>query len=54
MKSGTLYLYDINTKEGNRIYEKGLTVLFEDCVRELLGKDTDIKISYSIDKKVFL
>jgi len=53
MKSGDLYLYDINTKEGNKIYEKGLTILFETCVREILGKDTDIKISYSIDKGIF-
>lgn len=53
VKSGKLYLYDINTKEGNKIYERGLTVLFESCVRDLFGKQTFIKISYSIDKGVF-
>ena len=53
VKSGKLYLYDINTKEGNKIYERGLTVLFESCVRDLFGKQTFIKISYSIDKGIF-
>ena len=53
VKSGTLQLYDLNTKEGNKIYERGLIILFESCVRELLGKDTMIKISYSIDRGVF-
>ena len=30
-----------------------MTVLFESCVRDLFGKQTFIKISYSIDKGVF-
>lgn len=53
VRSGTLYLYDMNTKEGNKIYERGLIILFENCVREILGKDTNIKISYSIDRGIF-
>lgn len=53
IKSGKLVLYDINSKEGNKTYEKGLTVLFESCVRDILGKDTTIKISYSVDGGVF-
>ena len=53
IKSGTLNLYDMNTKEGNTIYERGLILLFEKSVRELLGKDVKIKVSYSIDKGVF-
>ena len=53
IKSGTLNLYDMNTKEGNKIYERGLILLFEKSVRELLGKDVKIKVSYSIDKGVF-
>ena len=28
IKSGTLYLYDINSKIGNRVYEKGLIYLY--------------------------
>lgn len=53
IKSGILNLYDMNTKEGNKIYERGLILLFEKSVRELLGKDVKIKVSYSIDKGVF-
>lgn len=53
VRSGTLYLYDMNTKEGNKIYERGLIILFENCVREILGKDIQIKICYSIDRGVF-
>ena len=53
IKSGTLNLYDMNTKEGNKIYERGLILLFENSVREFLGKDVKIKVSYSIDKGVF-
>lgn len=53
VRSGTLYLYDMNTKEGNKIYERGLIILFENGVREILGKDTNIKISYSIDRGIF-
>ena len=33
LKSGNIILYDLNTKEGNKIYEKGLTIFFESCVR---------------------
>ena len=53
VKSGVLFLYDMNTKEGNKIYERGLTILFENCLRDILGKDSSIKICYSIDKGIF-
>lgn len=53
IRSGLLNLYDMNTKEGNKIYERGLVILFEKSVREHLGKDTRVKISYSIDKGIF-
>jgi len=52
-KSGKLYLYDINTKQGNKIYEKGLLLLFEVCTKEALGKETEVIVRYSIDKGVY-
>ena len=52
-KSGTLTLYDINTKEGNKIYEKGLLYLFEVSAVEILGKNAKITVRHSIDKGVF-
>ena len=53
IKNGDLILYDINTKYGNKIYEKGLTFLFKVSALEILGKDTKIKIRHSIDKGIF-
>ena len=52
-KSGNLELYDINTKQGNKIYCHGLLYLFEVCTREILGKDTKIIVKYSLDKGTF-
>ena len=52
-KSGKLILYDINSVYGNRIYEKGLTVLFRLSALEVLGKETEIKIRNSIAKGIF-
>ncbi|MBQ8218999.1 MAG: nucleoside kinase [Bacilli bacterium] len=52
-RSGTLTLYDINSSYGNRIYEKGLTVLFKISALEVLGKDISIKIRHSIDRGIF-
>lgn len=52
-KNGTLSLYDINTKEGNKIYERGLIYLFELSCLEILGKDTEIIVKHSIDKGIF-
>ena len=49
-RSGKLYLYDINTSNGNRVYEKGLIFLFKKSALEVLGKDTNIKIRHSIDR----
>ena len=52
-KSTKLYLYDINTKQGNKIYEKGLLLLFEVSAKEVLGKDIEVIVRFSIDKGVY-
>lgn len=52
-KNSKIYLYDINTKQGNKIYEKGLLLLFEVSVKEVLGKDTEVIVRFSIDKGVY-
>ena len=52
-KSGTLSLYDINTKQGFKIYERGLLYLFEVSALKVLGKDTKIIVKYSLDKGIF-
>ena len=53
IKSGNLVLYDINTKQGNKIYEKGLLFLFKVCVNEILGNKVHVKVKYSIDHGIF-
>ena len=52
-KSGRLSLYDINTCQGNKIYEKGLIYLFELAAIEVLGKGTSITVKHSIDRGIF-
>lgn len=52
-KSGKLSLYDLNTMQGNKAYERGLLYLFENCTREILGEDTPIYVKYSIDKGIY-
>ena len=52
-KSGKLSIYDLNTSEGNKIYERGLLFLFEACALEVLGKNTQIYVKYSIDRGIF-
>ena len=52
-KSGTLSIYDINTPEGNKIYERGLLYLFEYAVNIVLGRETKVIIKHSIDKGIF-
>lgn len=52
-KSGKLSLYDVNSKDGNKIYEKGLLYLFEVSAVEVLGKDTTIIVKHSIDKGIY-
>lgn len=52
-KNGTLFLYDINTKQGNKVYERGLLYLFEVVALEVLGKDTKIIVKYSLDKGIY-
>ena len=41
-KNGTLQIYDINTLEGNRIYERGLLYLFIYVTNNVLEKDTKV------------
>lgn len=53
VNNGELYLYDINTPQGNKIYERGLIFLFEVAVWEVLGKFTKVKIKHSIDKGIY-
>ena len=52
-KSGTLSLYDINTKQGNKIYERGLLYLFIYVTNNILEKDTKVIVKHSIDKGIF-
>lgn len=52
-KSGKLSLYDLNTMQGNKAYERGLLYLFEACAIDVLGKDTPIYVKYSIDKGIY-
>ena len=53
MKSGDLVLFDITSSHGNKMYERGLTFMFEVCTLKVLGKDTKIKIRHPIDKGLF-
>lgn len=52
-KNGTLQIYDINTLEGNRIYERELLYLFIYVTNNVLGKDTKVIVKHSIDKGIF-
>lgn len=52
-KNGTLQIYDINTLEGNRIYERGLLYLFVYVANNILEKDTKVIVKHSIDKGIF-
>ena len=52
-KNGTLQIYDINTLEGNRIYERGLLYLFIYVANNILEKDTKVIVKHSIDKGIF-
>ena len=52
-KNGTLQIYDINTLEGNRIYERGQLYLFIYVTNNVLGKDTKVIVKHSIDKGIF-
>ncbi len=52
-KNGALQIYDINTLEGNRIYERGLLYLFIYVTNNVLEKDTKVIVKHSIDKGIF-
>lgn len=52
-KNGTLQIYDINTLEGNRVYERGLLYLFIYVTNNILEKDTKVIVKHSIDKGIF-
>lgn len=53
VKSGFLTLYDINTKRGNMMYEKGLSIVFKAALTDVLGKNVKFRVRHSIDKGVF-
>ncbi len=53
VKNGTLTLFDINSKYGNKIYETGLIYLFVSCVKDILGSDVTVRVRYSIDKGIY-
>jgi len=52
-RNGKLSLYDLNTMQGNKAYERGLLYLFEICATEILGINTKIYVKYSIDKGIY-
>ena len=52
-RSGELFLYGIDSSQGSKVYEKGLTFLFKVSALEVLGKNINIKIRNSIDRGVF-
>lgn len=53
MKSGHLTLFDINTIQGNKIYERGLVLLFMTCAKKILGNNVCIRIRQPIDKGIY-
>jgi len=53
LKSGTLKLYDISSSQGNKIYERGLMLLFEVASKKILGEDVKIKIRHPIGKGIY-
>ncbi len=52
-KSGILKLYDITSIQGNKIYEKGLLLLFEVSALKVLGINTKIKIKQPVGKGIY-
>ena len=52
-KSGVLKLYDITSIQGNKIYEKGLMLIFEISALKVLGNDTKIKIKQPVGKGIY-
>ncbi|MDO5569096.1 MAG: nucleoside kinase [bacterium] len=53
VKNGDLILYDINTKQGNKMYEVGLIFLFIVSAHQIIGQDKNIRIRHSIDKGIY-
>ena len=52
-RSGKLSLFDLNTMQGNKAYERGLLYLFELSALEVLGENTPLYVKYSIDKGIY-
>ena len=52
-KSGVLKLYDITSIQGNKIYEKGLMLLFEVSALKVLGNNIKIKIKHPVGKGIY-
>ena len=51
--SGELKIYDLTSRIGNKIYERGLLLLFETYAHKILGADTKIKIRQPVGKGVY-
>ena len=52
-KSGPLKLYDITSIQGNKIYERGLLLLFEVAAKKILGNDISIKMRHPVGKGIY-
>ena len=52
-RSGDLKIYDLSSTTGNKIYERGLLLLFETYAHIILGNDTKIKIRQPVGKGVY-
>lgn len=53
VKNGNIKFFDINTREGNKVYERGLLFLFEVAITGLLGEGTRVKIKHSVEGGVY-
>jgi len=52
-KNSALKLYDITTIQGNNMYQKGMFLLFEKSVLDVLGNDTKMRIRFPIGKGIY-
>ena len=53
LKSGQISFFDINTRDGNKIYERGLLFLFQVVAVNVLGQDTKVKVKYSVEGGIY-
>lgn len=52
-QSGNMSIFDLSTIQGNKVYERGLLLLFETYAHQVLGADTKIKIRQPVGKGVY-